>query len=150
MEAIAPKSTLGVAVLLLLLPSAASADRAADVRSQISHIATSLASGNAADALQPFDKSYADYEKLSGYFQGLAVRQVDNEIDITDEDDSSDTETKVTINWNLTLTDPVTNRTDQRTANINARLVLEKGKWKIVDFSPIEIFNPVVNWKPKS
>ncbi len=125
------------------------ADRAADIRSQISHIATSLASGDVEDALDPFDKSCASYDKLSGYFQGLTVFQIENGVDVTDEDDTSDTQTKVTVNWAITLTDRSSNRTDHRTADINIRLVLKGRKWKIVDFSPIDIFNPLTKWDSK-
>jgi hypothetical protein len=99
--------------------------------------------------MEPFDKSYANYDKLSGYFQGLTVFQVDNEVDVTDEDDTSDTETKVTANWSITLTDRSTNRTDHRAADINIRFVLKGRKWKIVDFSPIDIFNPLTKWDSK-
>lgn len=137
---------LPAAALLLLVRSPLLADRAADIRTQISYVATALTSGNAADALTPFEKSSANYEKLSGYFQGLTVYQIENEVDITDEDDTKSTETKVTVDWALTLTDLATNRTDRRTAEINVRLVLKDGKWKIAEFSPIDIFNPLPKW----
>ena len=88
MAAIARKAPLVTAALLLLSGSPLLADRAGDIRSQISYVATSLASGSAADALGPFDKSYASYEKLSGYFQGLTVFQIKNEVDLTEEDDT--------------------------------------------------------------
>ena len=146
MAAIARKAPLVTAALLLLSGSPLLADRAGDIRSQISYVATSLASGSAADALGPFDKSYASYEKLSGYFQGLTVFQIQNEVDVTDEDDTSETESKVTISWAMTLTDPTIDRTDRRTAEINVRVLLKGGKWKIVEFSPIDIFNPLTKW----
>jgi len=150
MAAIAPRTQFLTTALLLIFPgSPLLADRAAEVRSQISHIATSLASGNAEDAMEPFDKSFASYDKLSGHFQGLTVFQIENEVDVTDEDDTSDTETKVTVNWSITLTDLSTNRTDHRAADINMRLVLKDRKWKIVDFSPIDIFNPLAKWGSK-
>ncbi len=130
---------------MLIVLSAGSpllADRAADVRTLIGNVATSLTSGNPADAMAPFDKSYVNYEKLSGYFQGLTNFQIENEVDVTDEQDTEDG-AKLTIAWALTLTDLTTNRTDQRAGEINVRLVLKGGKWKIVEFSPIEIFNPL-------
>lgn len=138
-----------LAAALLLPRSPLLADRGADIRSQISHIATSLAFGNAADALTSFDKSYPNYEKLSDYFQGLAAFQIENEVDVSDEEDTSDVETKVTISWTLTLTDLATNRTNRRNADINIRFVLERGKWKIVEFAPIDIFSPLVKWNSR-
>ena len=133
------------AVALLMMIAAGSplyGDRAADIRTQIGTIATSLALGNASEALSPFDKSYASYEKLSEYFQGLTAFQIENEVDVTDEEGAEDS-AKITIMWTLTLTDLTTNRTDRRTAEINARLVMKGGKWKIVEFAPISIFNPL-------
>jgi hypothetical protein len=124
------------------------ADRAADIRTQLGNISTSLASADPSDAMEPFDKSYANYEKLSEDFAGLAVFQIENEVDVTDEEDTADG-AKIVINWALTLTDLGTNRTDHRTAVINARLVLKGGKWKIVEFSPIAIFNPLPYWNTK-
>ena len=143
MAVIGRRTLFTAAALLLLSGSPLLADRAADIRSQICYIATSLGNGSAADALTPFDKSYVDYEKLSSYFQGLTALQIENEVDVTDEDDTSDTETKVTVTWAITLTDISSSHTDHRSADINIRLVLKGRKWKIVEFSPIDIFNPL-------
>lgn len=138
------------AVMLVVFAAAQplEADRSADVRTQISYVATALTSGNAADAMSPFEKSFSDYEKLSNYFQGLNAFQVGNEVDVVDEQDT-DTDTKLTVKWTLTLTDSGTNATERRTADINVRLVLREGKWKIVDFSPISLFNPQQKLAPK-
>jgi len=129
----------GLSLLSASLPL--SADRAADVRSQISTIATALTAGNPADAMTPFDKSFPNYEKLSNYFQGLNAFTTNSEVDVTDEEDAAD-ETKVTIHWTLTLNDLGSNATERRSSDIDVRLVPRNGKWKIVDFSPISIFDP--------
>lgn len=90
----------------------------------------------------PFDSSCPNYEKLSNYFEGLTNSfRVENEIDINDEEDAA-TETKLTVNWTITLTDLGSNYTEQHRADINIRLALKGRKWKIVDFAPIEIFDP--------
>ena len=130
---------------MLCAGSTMRADSAADIRTQLGVVATSLAAANPSDAMSPFDKSYPNYEKLSQYFQGLTVFQIENEVDVTDEEDTADG-ANVTITWALTLTDLSTNRTDRRTAEINARLILKDGKWKIVEFAPISIFNPLPRW----
>ncbi len=132
----------------LVSASPLQADRAADVRAQLSYIATALSSGNAADAMSPFDKSFSNYEKLGNYFQGLNAFQVANEIDVVDEQDTP-ADTKLTVNWTLTLTDLGTDTAERRTGEINVRLVRKDGKWKIVDFSPISLFNPQQKLAPK-
>jgi hypothetical protein len=121
------------------------ADRADDIRAQVSYIGTALSSGNATDAMTPFDKSFPNYQKLSNYFQGLTAFQIANEIDFIEEDDS-ETDAKLTVNWILTLTDLATDATERRTGEINIRLAWKNGKWKIVDFAPIVLFDP--NQKP--
>ncbi len=128
--------------MLITLQQPVFADRAGDVLAQISSVGTALTSGDATEAMEPFDKSFVNYDKLSGYFEGLSNYQVENEVDVTDEQDT-DTGTTLTITWTLTLTDPSTNHSEGRTADINVRLVSRGGKWKIVDFSPIDIFNPL-------
>jgi hypothetical protein len=136
----------------LLLSSAMplSADRAADVRAQISYVASALGSGNPSDALEPFDKSFKDYEKLRDYFQALTAGfDVTSEVEILDEQDE-EAQTKLVVNWIVTLTNPraasdlTASTTERRSRNVNIRLVPKKGKWKIVNFSPIEIFYPQI------
>jgi hypothetical protein len=138
------------ALLPLLLMDALPlhADRAADVRAQIAYVASALGSGNPSDALGPFDKSCKDYQKLEGYFRALTAGfDVTSEVEILDEQDE-EAETRLLVNWSLTLansraaTDLTASTSERRSANINIRLVPQKGKWKIVEFSPIDIFNP--------
>lgn len=118
------------------------ADQAQDIRARIDQIATALTAGNPAEAMIPFDKSYPDYAKLSSYFAGLTgAFQVENEVSVTDEEDTA-TESQVTIDWSLTLADLGTNATIQRTAVITAKLVRKGREWKIIAFTPIDIFNP--------
>jgi len=128
--------------IIALLAATARGDQAQDIRARISQIATALTAGNPAEAMIPFDKSYPDYAKLSSYFAGLtSAFQVENEVSVTDEEDTP-TESKVTVDWSLTLTDLGTNATIQRTAVVAAKLVRKDREWKIVAFSPIAIFNP--------
>lgn len=151
------KRTLGSLLILLLagtLPLCA--DRAADVRAQITYVASALGSGNPSDALGPFDKSYKDYQKLKDYFQALTNGfDVTSEVEILDEQDEEG-ETKLLVDWTLTLsnsraaTDLTASSSERRSANINIRLVPQNGKWKIVDFSPIDIFNPTAKPSGKS
>ncbi len=149
MAATAPKQTrwrrarhAAAFLILVSFETPAFADRAGDMRAQISEVSTALTSGNAEQAMVPFDKSYKNYDQLSGYFQSLSSFQIENEVDVTDEQDTH-TGSTVVVSWTLTLTDPSTNRSEQRAADITVRLMSRGGKWKIVDFSPLDIFNPL-------
>jgi hypothetical protein len=131
-----------VAGLLLGISFSLHADRPEDIRAQLVYVASALSGGNPSDALGPFDKSCKDYGKLRDYFLGLTqAYQVASEVEVTDEDDR-ETETKLQVNWRLTLTDPGTNISTQRSADIKLTLAQKDGKWKIVDLSPADFFNP--------
>lgn len=118
------------------------ADRPGEVREQVTYVASALSNGNASDALGPIDKSLTDYVKLRDYFIGLTQAYgVSSEVTIKDEDDG-EKETKLVVEWRLTLTDATTSLSTQRTSDVNLRLVQKNGRWKIVDLSPIELFNP--------
>ena len=135
--ALSTRAVLLIAALAIPLR----ADRVSDVRAQITYVASALSAGNPADAMTRFDKSLPNYDTLRGYFDALGAFQVENEIDIVDEQDN-DAETKLTVNWTLTLTDLASDSKRERSGEINVRLVQKDGKWKIVDFTPIELFNP--------
>lgn len=118
------------------------ADRTADVLSTVNYVATALSSDNPIDAMRPFDKSFVNYAKLRDYFSGLTdSSQLVNDVDVTDEQDSA-AESSLTVAWTLTLTNKTTAETERRSGDIHIRLTLQNGKWKIVDFSPISLFNP--------
>jgi hypothetical protein len=128
--------------VVFLLALAAAGLGAEMPRAQVSYVASALTAGNPADAMTPFDKSFPAYEKLRGYFTGLTgAFQVTNQLEVTEEQDSPD-EATLTLEWTLTLTDPQTGYTKNRDATIHARLVPKGDKWKIVEFSPIELFDP--------
>lgn len=125
------------------------ADQASDLRARLEVVARGLSEGNPSDALVPFDKSYADYGKLSNYFAGLTnAYSVVNEIDVTDEDDTP-AEIKATVHWIITLSDLGSNYTQRRAGDIHVRLVRKGREWKIVEFSPIDIFDPQPKPWPK-
>ncbi|MFL6446254.1 MAG: hypothetical protein ACJ746_00910 [Bryobacteraceae bacterium] len=118
------------------------ADRPEDIRSQVVYVASALSGGNPSDAVGPIDKSFKDFEKLRNYFAALTrAYQITSEVDIKDEDDR-EADTKLTLTWRLTLTDPTTNLSSQRNGDIDLTLVQKEGKWKIVELSPVEFFNP--------
>jgi hypothetical protein len=133
--------------LFALALGQARGDQAADVRNALEVVAAGLSAGNPAQAMSAFDKSYANYDKLSGYFGGLTnAYQIVNEIDVVDETDSPG-DTKVTVHWIITLSDQATSFSNRREGDINVRLISKDGKWRIVEFAPIDIFNPQVSSK---
>ena len=92
------------------------ADRPASVLATINHVATALAGDSATDAMMPFDKSFPKYAKLREYFSGLTnSSQLVNEVDVIDEQDSG-TQSSMTLEWTLTLTNRATLRMERRTA----------------------------------
>jgi hypothetical protein len=130
---------------LLCCATGAEAGQSDDIREELGNIAKALTAGNPADAMTPFAKSYGNYDKLRNYFIGLTnAFSIVSEVDVTDEQDSAN-ESTVEIHWTLTLGSPGGNDSKQRAADIRARLVRQKSKWKIVDFSPIDLFDPSGN-----
>ena len=105
-------------------------------------MAEGLASGNPSDALTPFDKSAATYNTLENEFIGLTEAYlITSEADVLDEEDSAD-ESKLTLRWVLTLTGKQSDENNRKSAEVHVRLHLQKGKWKIVEFSPVDLFTP--------
>jgi hypothetical protein len=47
------------------------------------------------------------------------------------------------------MTNKTSLETQRRSGEIHVRLALQDGKWKIVDFSPIDLFNPQSKWQPR-
>lgn len=136
-------------ILVLLTAALLGADQAADVRAALGTIATGLTAGNPAEAMTPFDKAYSDYDKLSNYFAGLTnAFQVVNNVNVTDEEDTA-AESKLTVHWTITLSDLGKNFTQQRAGDINVRMALKGRKWKIVEFAPIDVFDPQPKPWPK-
>jgi hypothetical protein len=128
-----------LAGLLVLAATCAAADTP---RAQVSYVASALTAGNPADAMTPFDNSFAGYEKLRGYFSGLtSAFQLTNQLEVTEEEDSAQ-EATLTLEWTLTLANAQTGYTENRSESIHVRLLLKSGKWKIVEFAPIGLFDP--------
>ena len=126
-----------------LLVAPAKPDQSSDIRAVLQHIATGLSEGNPADALKEFDPSFPNYEKLRDAFEGLtAGYQITNEVNVIDEQDTPD-QVNAVVDWTLTLgnlNNPGIQ--DSRNQRMDVRFVRRKNHWKIVEFSPINLFNP--------
>jgi hypothetical protein len=132
---------VGLAALSLGTGPVAAADASSDARAQVAAVAEALSSGDAADAMTHFSKSLPDYDKVRRYFEGLSAFQVENQLNFTDEEDS-DTSVGLTITWDITLTDLGSDRSRRRTGEIHVKLAPTDSKWRIVEFTPLDIFNP--------
>jgi hypothetical protein len=128
-------------VFLLLAPALLEAAAPPDALSVINHVAAALADGDPSDAMGAFDKSFPAYQKLQGYFVALTDGfLITNEADITDQ---SDDDTEVTLRWTLTLKDKSTDVSRTRSDDVHVKLAEKAGKWKIVELSPVEFFDPL-------
>ncbi len=119
-----------------------SADDSADLHRAIGDLAESLSSGEATQAMAAFSKKFPKYETLSEDFDALAGAYfVENSLDFKDEDVSA-TAATVTVQWDLALTTKQSGLTRNRSAELTLKLVREGKHWRIVEFGPIDIFDP--------
>ena len=134
----------GIVLLTYGIPaSPARADASSDARAQVAAVAEALTADDAVQAMTHFAKSFPDYDKLRLYFEGLSAFQVENQLEITDEQDTPKN-VALTITWDITLTDIGSDRSRRRTGEIHVKLIPVESKWRIVEFSPIDIFNPQI------
>lgn len=150
MAVIARSSRVALPLLFgVLFALPASPDQPSDIRAVLQRVATGLSEGNPADALNEFDPSLHEYDTLRDDFDGLtASYQITNEINVVDEQDAPD-ETKAIIDWTITLGN--LNNPDiheSRSRQIHVRFLRKKNHWKIVEFTPVDLFNP--QFRPRS
>jgi hypothetical protein len=131
----------GLALLLVLAGSLAAQQSKAIYR-QVANVASALTNGNAADAMTPFDKSFAGYVRLRDDFIALTNGyQMVNQIEILDQDITPG-EATLTVNWVLTLSDPASGLSETRAHDVIVKLSFLKYQWRIVSFAPLELFDP--------
>jgi len=143
MAAIGRRHYVALLTAGLLFPLLGRSDQASNLRDLIQQIATSLTDENPVDAMGPFSRSFNNYEKLRDYFEGLTGSyQIVNVVTVVDEQDDPG-QTTATLSWTLTLSDKTNpGAQDSRHREIHVRLVREKKRWQIVEFSPVELFDP--------
>jgi hypothetical protein len=128
--------------LLVLLAATLSAQQSKAIYRQVATVATSLTAGSASEAMMPFDKSFDGYEKLRDDFNALvSAYQLVNQIEILEQDIVA-TEATLTVRWVLTMNDPVTALGETRTQDVIVKLSFLRYQWRIVGFSPIDLFDP--------
>jgi hypothetical protein len=162
MAAIGRKTPIPLCALLLLAlslrgqvpaPESETGKQSAQARAVLGAVSDDLAAGNATEALTHFADSMPNYATLSSYFNGLvSAFYVSSGIQIMDETDEPG-RTKLTVRWDLTLTDIQSYYTEDRSAELSVCLIGKGGKWRISEFSPISLFDPGATShraKPKS
>lgn len=136
-----------------LAPESEAGKQPAEVRAVLGAVANDITGGNISEAMTHFEDSMPNYGTLSDYFNGLVgAFYVSNGIQIMDETDEPN-QTKLTVRWDLTLTDLQSYYTEDRSGDLSVRLVRKGGKWRIAEFSPITLFDPATvsrRAKPKS
>ena len=117
-----------------------------DVRAVLAYVSSALANGNPSDALTVFAKDCPGFNKLVEYFSALTRSYgIASEVEITDETNSGN-EIEVEANWILTLTSLTTQISNRRSQKVRIHFRDEgpagRKNWKIVEFSPIDLFDP--------
>ncbi len=127
---------------LLVVPALFAASGSPDALGIVNHVATALADGDPADAMSAFDKSFSSYTKLQDYFVALTdAFLITNEADLSD---ASDDNTELTLHWTLTLRGKSNDVSRTRTQDVHVKLAQRDGKWKIVELSPVDFFDPLL------
>ena len=131
-------------VMLFAIASAGlRADQATELRARLGNVANALSAGNAAEAMAPFSKSFKDYEKLRRYFTGLTdAFAIENEVDVLEEPGEANASPVLTVRWAITLANRDTQYSNHRAGEIRVRFAREKDKWQIVEFGPLDLFDP--------
>ena len=133
---------LGRLLLVSVLAGNLAAQQSKAIYRQVASVATSLTAGSAAEAMMPFDKSFAGYEQLQDDFSALvSAYQLVNQIEIL-EQNIVGADATLAVRWVLTLRDPVTELSETRTQDVTVKLSYLRYQWRIVGFSPLELFNP--------
>lgn len=140
MAVIGRRSLLIFAAVVL----ADAADNSPDPLSAVNRLTTALSDGDAEDAIDAFDKSCPDYEELAQCFVGLTGSfSISNEADVI-EDTVNNKDATLTLDWTLDLRSLATEQTVRRRQQVKVDLVKRKNVWKIVRFSPVDLFNPQI------
>lgn len=123
-------------------PESETGKQSAQARALLGSVADDLTASDAADAISHFDKDMPDYGTLDNYFNGLVnAFYVSNGVEVLDETDQP-AQTKLTVRWDMTLTDLQSYYTENRSGELSVCLVRKGGKWRISEFSPITLFDP--------
>jgi len=129
-------------LLVFVLAGTLGAQQSKAIYRQVASVATALTAGSAAEAMMPFDKSCAGYAELRDDFSALvSAYQLVSQIEIL-EQSIVGADATLTVRWVLTLSDPVTQLSETRAQDVTVKLSYLRYQWRIVGFSPLDLFNP--------
>jgi len=118
------------------------ASDSADIHSVIGDVANGLSGGSAGQAMEGFSKKCANYQKLSDDFQTLTnAYLVTDRVQFTDEEVTS-AQATVKLHWEMSVTTKGAEYTTNRNADLIIKLVREGKHWRIIELTPIDIFDP--------
>ena len=131
--------------LLLFLPFAAClhADSEKDVEALLASAIAGLSDGRPELFLEPFDRAMPDFEKLRTAIVGLTGQadvSCSFEVVHSEGDDESRT---LTLDWILRIDGKGGNTgSTRRQQTVTCTIIKRAKKWRIVSFSPVELFTP--------
>ena len=132
--------------LILILAAAifAHADTHSDILDLFASMTSALADDNAAGFMAAVDKkNMADYDKLSGYVEGLITQaEISSHVEpVKDEGDES--KRSVDVDWTLQLRSrEMAGPALEREQTVHIELVKQKKHWRITSITPIDFFAP--------
>jgi hypothetical protein len=142
MRAIARNIAL-VAIVAVAAAVLGVADTHSDVLELFASMTSALSDDNPAGFMKAFDRNMPDYDKLSGYVDGLIREaEVSASIDPT-KDEGDDVKRSVDLDWTLQIRSrQMAGPLVERQKTVHVELVKQKKHWRIVSFTPLDLFAP--------
>jgi hypothetical protein len=131
------------AILLAAMATRLRADAAGEVWDLFSALASSLASGDASEALSLFDPAMPSHAQLRDYLTAL-LRDRTVESSITPvKNEGGDSERSVVLDWIVTIVDSEnTAASTRREQRVSCKLAKTGRKWRITAFEPLALLAP--------
>jgi hypothetical protein len=119
------------------------ADTHSDVLDLFASMTSALSDDNPAGFMNAFDRNMADYDKLAGYVGGL-IREAEVSASIDPvKDDGDDMKRSVDLDWTLQIRSrQMAGPLVEREQTVHVELVKQKKHWRIVSFTPVDLFAP--------
>jgi hypothetical protein len=119
------------------------ADEAQDVWDLFTRLASALSAGDAADFMQPFDRSMKGYETLNANVKALLdENDVQSSIELV-SDEASGTGRAIELDWLLQIVAKEDTATlVRRRELIESRVMKQRGKWRVTAFEPLGFLAP--------
>ena len=119
------------------------ADTHSDVLELFASMTSALSDDNPAGFMKAFDKNMPDYDKLAGYVDGL-IREAEVSASIEPiKDEGDDVKRSVDLDWTLQIRSrQMAGPMVERHQAVHVELAKQKKHWRIVSFTPVDLFAP--------